>query len=189
MNIDELKAIIEEDFPDNLDGIVTLEEATEAQRRIQYFEGKIKEVIDVAAVQIKKLNEQIEKIEAWETKEGHAFESRINFYKAKLQAYMQKQIDIAVLSGKKPKKSLKLPYGSIAFKSQQPEYVKDDELLMRYAKENGFIKVKEEVDWKALKDSCSIFDGKLVDLAGEVVPGVEVRDREDKFEVKLKDVK
>jgi len=188
MNIDELKAIMEEEFPVSPGEITTLEEATEAQRRIQYFEGKIKEVIDVAAVQIKKLNEQIEKIEAWEEKETVGLHNRVIFYTVSLQSYMQRQIEQQIMRGRTPKKSLKLPYGSIAFKSQQPEYVKDDELLMRYAKENGFIKVKEEVDWKALKDSCSIVDGKLVDANGEVVRGVEVRDREDKFEVKLKDV-
>jgi hypothetical protein len=188
MNIDELKEIMEEDFPVSPGEITTLEEAAEAQRRIQYFEGKIQEVVDVANAQTSKLMEQMGRIDEWEAKEIETHRSRINFYKGQLQSYLTRQVYEARVQGKNPKKSLKLPYGSIAFKSQQPEYVKDDELLMRYAKENGFIKVKEEVDWKALKDSCSIVDGKLVDANGEVVRGVEVRDREDKFEVKLKDV-
>ena len=87
------------------------------------------------------------------------------------------------------------PGGKLTLKPQEPEYNRDEDTMIEWLKKNGmekFVKVKEEVDWKALKAASGIVDGKLI--AGEivnedgeiiqlVVPGVEIVEREEKFVV------
>jgi hypothetical protein len=48
--------------------------------------------------------------------------------------------------------------------------------------------VKESTDWAELKKNTVVAGGKLYDSStGEVVPGVEVVEREEKFTVELND--
>ena len=95
----------------------------------------------------------------------------------------------------KTQESYSFPGGKLYLKKQNPEYRRDEKTVIAWLKENGgeqFVKVKEELDWSALKDASGVVDGKLI--AGEkvnedgeiipiVVPGVEIIEREAKFVV------
>lgn len=88
----------------------------------------------------------------------------------------------------KTQEAYKLPGGKLVLKTQNPEYKRDDKAVIAWAKENGFgqyVKVKEELAWQELKDATAIFDGHIVTEDGEVVPGVEVTNREAKFVVEV----
>lgn len=96
----------------------------------------------------------------------------------------------------KTEESYTFPGGKLMFKKQEPEYKRDEDTVIAWLKESGneqFVKVKEELDWSALKAACGTVNGQLI--AGEtvnedgeivqvVVPGVEVVEREPKFVVK-----
>ena len=95
----------------------------------------------------------------------------------------------------KTQESYSFPGGKLVLKLQQPEFKRDEKAVIDWLKETKneqFIKVKEELDWAALKAACGVVDGKLI--AGEtvnedgeiiqiVVPGVDVVEREPKFVV------
>lgn len=88
----------------------------------------------------------------------------------------------------KTQESYKLPGGKLVLKTQNPEYKRDDKTVIEWLKQNGqdnFVKVKEELDWAGLKEATEIFNGRIVTEDGEIVPGVEVLDREAKFVVEV----
>lgn len=88
----------------------------------------------------------------------------------------------------KTQEAYKLPGGKLVLKTQNPEYKHDDKTVIEWAKKNGFgqyVKVKEELAWQELKDATAVFDGHIVTEDGEIVPGVEVTDREAKFVVEV----
>ncbi|MDF1510530.1 host-nuclease inhibitor Gam family protein [Robertmurraya sp. DFI.2.37] len=165
--------------------VTDLETAAEASRRIAYFDEKQKEIDSIIETQIAPFLAKIEKIKEWGVEAKKEFVEKQQFYSDQLEFYLREEVAKQVEAGKKPKKTISLPHGKISLKKQQPEFVKNDEELFSYAKSTGFIKVKESTDWVELKKKCSVYDGKLIDENGEVVPGVTVVERNEKFEIKL----
>lgn len=165
--------------------VTDLESAAEAMRRVQYFQEQQESVNRIIEQQMKPFKEKIEKIQAWgeEAKKEHV--ERGAYYGMLLEQFTRNQIAEQEAAGKKPKKTISLPYGKIALKKQQPEFEKDEEKLLEYAKTAGFVKVKESADWAELKKACKVYNGALVDADGVKVPGVVVKERGDKFELKL----
>lgn len=89
----------------------------------------------------------------------------------------------------KTEESYKLPSGKIFMKAQQPKYIRDEEEMTAWAKENRPELVKttvtETTDWNTLKKSTTTLDdGSVVDaLTGEVIPGVKAEHRDPEFKV------
>lgn len=174
----------EEESIQQVFAVTDLESATEASRRIAYFEEKKAEIDAIIEKQIAPFLEKIEKIKMWgeEAKKEHI--EKQSHYSNHLEMYLRQEVKKQLDAGKKAKKSIKLPYGSISLKKQQPEFVKDEESLLEYAKENGFVKVKESADWATIKKQCQVVNGQLVDEFGVILP-VQVVEREEKFDLKL----
>lgn len=91
------------------------------------------------------------------------------------------------LEGKKAK-TIKLPYGNLSFKKQQPKYIYGDEdELKSLVKEVNpdLIKVEtvEKLDKSMLKKNGRVEDGKFY-LGDTIIPSVTVQIQEDKFEIK-----
>ena len=88
----------------------------------------------------------------------------------------------------KTQESYKLPGGKLVLKTQNPEYKRDDKTVIDWLKNNAhgqFVKVKEELDWAGLKDATAVFEGHIVTEDGEIIPGVEVTNRDAKFIVEV----
>ena len=88
----------------------------------------------------------------------------------------------------KTQESYKLPGGKLVLKVQNPEYKRDDNIVIAWAKENNmaqFVKVEEKLAWQELKDATAVFEGHIVTEDGEIVPGVDVVNRESKFIVEV----
>ena len=91
-----------------------------------------------------------------------------------------------------------LPGGKLVLKLQSPEFKRDDDKVIEWLKKNGgnqFIKVKEELNWSALKDATAVLDGHIVygdevtedgEIVPLFVPGIDVVDRPVKFVVEVK---
>lgn len=74
----------------------------------------------------------------------------------------------------------RLPSGSIIKKFPEPEYVVNEEQLLKWTKESNpdFVEVKETVKWAELKKNTIIVEGQLVYKdTGELVEGVELKPR------------
>ena len=71
----------------------------------------------------------------------------------------------------------------LILKKQEPEFSRVDDLLLAWTKKNRpeLVKTVESTDWAKLKRECTVVDGKAVTKDGEIVEGVAVTEREDKF--------
>ena len=83
--------------------------------------------------------------------------------------------------------SYSLPGGKLILKKQQPEYEHNDEILVPWLEQNHpeFVKVKKSADWAGLKKTVTVFEGNVVDADAEVIPGVTVTERPEKFVVEV----
>lgn len=165
--------------------VTDLSSAAEASRRVAYFVEKQAEIDAIIEQQIVPLLAKIEKIKEWGTEAKVEHVEKQAYYTNLLEQYMKAEIEHQLQAGKKPKKTVKLPYGKIALKAQQPKFEKNEAELFEYAKESGFVRVKEETNWADLKKACVVVGDKLYDTNGEQVPGVVVIEQADKFELKL----
>ena len=125
---------------------------------------------------------EIQRVKEWEESENKAHVDSIGYFTALLQEYMlkEKENDPGL-------KSIKLPHGTIRTKKQQPEYIRDDAQLIKWAKKEkrtDLIKVKESLNWADLKKEIINQDGVAVNKStGEVIEHIEIKERPDKFEV------
>lgn len=88
----------------------------------------------------------------------------------------------------KTQESYSLPGGKLVLKTQNPEYKRDDKTVIEWLKANkmtDFVKVKEELAWSDLKGATAAFEGHIVTEDGEIVPGIEVIERDAKFVVEV----
>lgn len=189
MNLDNVLTEIEQEeqevFFQEAFQVNDLESAAEAQRRIAWFEDKKKEIEEITKSQIEPFQKRIDKIKSWGEESTQEFIQKQTYYSNLLEQFMKQHIAQQVLDGKKPKKTISLPYGKIALKKQQPEFLKDESTLLNYAEQSGFVKIEKKTDWASIKSSCIVVGDKLYDQNGEEVPGVKVVEREEKFELKL----
>lgn len=88
----------------------------------------------------------------------------------------------------KTQESYKLPGGKLVLKKQNPEFKRDDKAVLEWLKTNNlpqYIKVKEELDWAGLKSATAVFEGHVVTEDGEIIPGIDVVEREAAFSVEV----
>lgn len=78
------------------------------------------------------------------------------------------------------------PEGKLVWKKQAPEFKRDDKAVMSWLKDNNggnYIKTTESLDWASLKKDTTVVGNTIVNSDGEIIPGVEVVEREPKFTV------
>jgi hypothetical protein len=134
--------------------------------------------------------EQIYQIESWLDKEKEKRENQIEHFENMLKGY--------ALQLKEEKPDLKthsLPFGELKFRKQRPKWKYDNKQLLEAAKKNipSAVRVKEKVYKNDLKKEIKegsfeiTEEGKIVNLeTGEIIEGVEVQKRGEKFKVKVK---
>lgn len=136
---------------------------------------------------VKPFIERIEHADAWLKEQNEKLETSVSNLTVNLKVYLMRDNQKRVESGKKARKTVKTPFGNFSLKKQQPQFVKEEKLLMEYAKSAGKVNEKTTVsiDWAAIKKESQLVDGKLIDPNGEVVPGVKVVEQDDKATVTL----
>lgn len=78
------------------------------------------------------------------------------------------------------------PEGKLVLKKQAPEFKRDDNAVISWLKSNdggNYIKTTESLDWASLKKDVTVMGNTVVNSDGEIIPGVEVVEREAKFTV------
>jgi hypothetical protein len=78
--------------------------------------------------------------------------------------------------------------GTLRLKYQQPEFIRDDELLLKWLKENkmnDYVKIEEKPNWAELKKKIIISDEKVLSEEGQIVEGIDVVERPPVFEVEI----
>ena len=89
----------------------------------------------------------------------------------------------------KTQESWSIPGGKLMLKKQAPEFKRDDKTVIEWLKQtpdgSQYVKTVESLDWANLKKDSTVVGGSIVNMDGEVIPGVEVIEREDKFVVEV----
>lgn len=85
----------------------------------------------------------------------------------------------------KTQESYQLPSGKLVLKNLQPEYIRDDQKLIEWCKENGHsdcVNVKETLNWAELKKRGAIMGNTMIDPnTGEEIPGITINEKPAKF--------
>lgn len=84
-------------------------------------------------------------------------------------------------------KKKRLPSGSIGYKSQQPEYIWNDDRALEFLEENklhDYLRIKKEPAKDKLKKEIEIINGKPVLPDGQILEGLQIEERSPIFIIK-----
>lgn len=111
----------------------------------------------------------------------------VRYFESLLAEYFANRVDEGFTKATKTQTVYKLPSGRLILKKQAPEFERTDAELLPWLKQNRpeLVKVKEEPNWAELKKSVTINGENVVTGDGEILPGVKVTEREDRFEVEV----
>ena len=144
---------------------------------------------------LEKIREHKQEIEKWtahyEAEKKRAcmkHENAIIKLEAMLKGFFFQQDDAGLTRETKTMTAYNLPDGKLMMKRQNPEYEREDDVLIEWLRVNApqFIKTKETVDWAGLKDTLILSGENMVTEDAEVVPGITVTLRPDVFKVEVK---
>lgn len=158
--------------------ITSRDQANYFVRKVMDLKNQEQEIIMTAKQEAERL---LGMIKQWEEKELSTIHSGMDYFNGLLREYAESELD-----GTK-KRSIKLPFGTLQFRAQQPKFNYDDDTLKTYLQGLSSDLVEEKVEYKVnkteLKKRAMVVDGKLM-LDGKVVDGVTIETLDDKFEVK-----
>lgn len=114
-------------------------------------------------------------------------EDDVAFFEGILRGYFADRVDAGFTKATKTQTAYKLPSGKLILKRQEPTFERKDDELIPWLKKNSpeMVKVKEEPNWAELKKTVNIVGDSIATKDGEVIPGVKVTEREDKFVVEV----
>ena len=147
--------------------IESKDQAAWALRKMSRIKAEIEENNRVAQA-------EIDLIVSWRDEENEKLERSISFFESLLHEFFLSQRE------SDPKlKTMKLPHGTLKMRKQQPQYEYDEEILLSWAKENlpEAVVIKESVAKTPVK--------KHIQETGELVPGVTIIERPEKFSVEV----
>ena len=174
------------------------EEALQEQEYLTEAERKFTVGSDLEAQWcLDRIREATAEKERWKTfydEQYSKVEKACDFKIAYMERLLRPYFDQVPHKVAKTQESYPLPNGKLVIKRQGPEYERDDEQLLPWLHQNnleGFIRVKESVDWAGLKKTLTDLQvvgnsGQLITQDGEVIPGITVTERPDKFVVEVK---
>ncbi len=156
--------------------ITDIDQANWALRKIATYREKQREVDDLAEA-------EMFRIKQWQEREVQSIEHSIAYFEGLLTMFLIER------RKEDPKYKISTPYGKVTAKKQQPEYIRNEEDMLRWAEENeraDVIKVKKSIDWASLKKDTEIQDEQVIDKkTGNVIAGVTVIERPEKIIVEV----
>lgn len=119
--------------------------------------------------------EEIRRIRQWATDSAAKLQPALDYFEAQAVTYLQTR-----QAQGDERKSIKVTNGKVWSRAQQPEFRRDEGALLPWLEKNEpeWVKNTPTADWAAVKAGCKVHGDKLVAPTGEIVPGVEVVDRD-----------
>ena len=114
-------------------------------------------------------------------------DDEVSFFESMLIPYFAERMESGFTKATKTQTTYKLPTGKLVLKHQEPTYERNNAELLPWLKANRpeLVKVEESPNWSELKKAVKVVGESVVTKDGEVVPGVKVTEREDKFDVEV----
>lgn len=111
----------------------------------------------------------------------------VTFFESMLIPYFAERMESGFTKATKTQTTYKLPTGKMVLKHQEPTYERNNAELLPWLKANrpDLVKVEESPNWADLKKTVKVVGESIVTKDGEIIPGVKVTEREDKFEVEV----
>jgi len=161
------------------------QKANWALRKIRHLKQKKKENKEFAETEIKAIQKEIDEVNEWLESENESLDNDIEYMEGLLRVYAEqlKKDDLEL-------KTHKLPFGQLQFRKQRDKWKYDNDKLLEFAEKSlqDTIKIKKQVDKRKLKKKIRIVGSKAVVAdTGEVVGGIVVTERGEKFKVKVKE--
>lgn len=160
-----------------------------ALEKIKELKEEQEEKRQLAQERMEPLEEKIATIERWRNLQIEQIQSSIDYFEGLLTEYaMQKKEDDPDL------KTHSLPFGKLKFRKRRPKWNYDNEELLNSIRESGFdelLRIKESVDKRKLKkdDRLEVHGDKLINTeTGEVIEGVRIQERGEKFKIDVEGV-
>ena len=170
MEIDNIEQEKEQFTVDSPEG------ASWALRKIRALRKQAAEVQEIATAEINHIND-------WRRAEMSKLEDNIAYFESLLYGY-----HLMVMEQDPNRKTIKLPYGTLQIRAQQPVFHRDDTALHEWVAKNKphyLIPQEAKLDWSSLKKDLITAGDVLVDPdTGEPVPGIAVEARPPKFSVR-----
>ncbi|NPV80822.1 MAG: hypothetical protein HPY52_11185 [Firmicutes bacterium] len=127
---------------------------------------------------------EVRKIQAWLDDIEKSAEREESFFAGLLREY-----HMGLLAEDPKHKTHKLPNGQLQMRETQPEFVRDDQILLRWLKERNltqYVETIERPQWGELKKALQVEGTKTV-YEGEQVPGIMVNPKPPTFRVVIKE--
>jgi len=109
---------------------------------------------------------------------------KLSFLEEQLHRYFEQVPKKAT----KTQETYKLPSGTLKLKYLPPEFKRDEELLLKWLKDNDmteYVKIEEKPNWAELKKKVNVSGGKVVSEDGQIIEGVDAVERPPVFEVDI----
>jgi len=148
---------------------------------------------------IEQIKHKREELEMWKAHYEKMFdtvrktiESDIVWFEGNLKGYFLQQVGEGMVRSTKNQVSYALPHGKLVLKHQEPEYVKDDDMIVEWLDKNApkLVKVKKTPDWAGMKKTFGFSEDRMVSVDEDGViteiPGVRAIPRDDIFKVEVK---
>jgi hypothetical protein len=175
------------------EGVATLsaEDVALMMRQLRDARSRIHEEVETCNALRKKLEQDAQFIDAHEQAITKGDQARVAFLTQQLEAHL-----LNVRAAEPNVKSIATPWGVILSRTQEPEYKRDDKLLLAWAEGYTFgdnhatpyVRVKETrlPDWDAIKRHARVDEqGRMFTPDGEQIAGVEVIQRAPKVTVEV----
>ena len=157
-----------------------------ALEKIIDLKEKQKENEELAEERKAPLEKKIAKIEAWQDQQNEKLQDNIEYFEGILTEYAMK-----LKEDDEDLKTHSLPFGKLRFRKQRPKWKYHESMLLNSLKKAGrddLIKIKESVDKRELKKQVDVAGSQVVDLeTGEIIEGVEVQERGEKFSIDVEE--
>jgi len=153
-----------------------------ALRKIRHLRNKKNENKEFAETEIEAIQKEIDEVNDWLESENSSLNNDIEYLEMKLKYYA-----LDLRDDDPELKTHKLPFGQLQFRKQRRKWEYDNHKLLEFVEKNikDTVKIKKKVDKRKLKQKIKVVGDKAVVAdTGEVIDGIKVIERGEKFKVK-----
>lgn len=102
----------------------------------------------------------------------------------RMKGYLRDYFDRMPHKKTKKQENYPLPSGKLVLKQVEPDYQREEKEVIKWLKANRngqFVKSKETLDWKGLKNTLTVIGETVADEDGQIIPCIKAVAQPDKF--------
>lgn len=138
---------------------------------------------------LKKIREAEEEVASWKAYYAEQLQKIIDSCeatKANMMHLLENYFNTVKHKQTETEESYRLPSGKLVLKKQNTDFDRDDSAVIDWLKKNGgekFIKIKETLDWSALKKTLTVCGETVADEDGQIIPCITAVEKPAEFKI------